>query len=624
MDQAAWDLGNPEGGTGYVYPDLAQGVLGGQGVALGVKKAIQTHPMKGPMTTQSLRGLSDAAAAPLHWRGDRRFFQDFRGAFQGLLGGSGISSAAMQEYAGFVRSLRYPPNPHQPKDRVHTGAAAIGRNLFGANPNVSGKDYNPIIPGIVTCNSCHRSATPGGQDFTGAQPTVNFDGETQLFNTAQLRGGYEKTFSHLTGFGLLHDGSIPDVEAFLSFAPPLGGAAFPALNALDRAQLAAFVKQWDTGLSPLVGVQHTAGPGSSTQALYDFLDLAELQAVPPAANVDLIAKGQVLLGAGPGLQFGLAYQFEPTTQSWMYATDQGVWVLRGQIVAAVAAGLVDVTFTCVPRGMGTRLGLDRDEDGLFDGVERAWGSSPDSPDTDRDGYDDALEVALGADPTTPDVLLAADTTAPTVGPLQAREVYVDAATLHFVTDEPATALVELGSTPGGAELGSVTTDVLVRRHDVVVTGLPGGTLVHVRVTAADRNGNTGTAQGSFTSAPPQLHVQDISLVSDGGSPLTLTAEVLVVDQAGTPVVDAPVRVLWSGDIGGALDFPVERTGATGIATFVVGPYTPQAPGDVTIGVALIGVNQVGDPFFIGNPGATPTYFYSPSANAVSYRTITVQ
>jgi hypothetical protein len=266
------------------HPDLAQGVLGGQGVALGVKKAIQTHPMKGPMTTQSLRGLSDAAAAPLHWRGDRRFFQDFRGAFQGLLGGSGISSAAMQEYAGFVRSLRYPPNPHQPKDRVHTGAAAIGRNLFGANPNVPGKDYNPIIPGIVTCNSCHRSATPGGQDFTGAQPTVNFDGETQLFNTAQLRGGYEKTFSHLTGFGLLHDGSIPDVEAFLSFAPPLGGAAFPALNALDRAQLAAFVKQWDTGLSPLVGVQHTAGPGSSTQALYDFLDLAELQAVPPAAH----------------------------------------------------------------------------------------------------------------------------------------------------------------------------------------------------------------------------------------------------------------------------------------------------------------------------------------------------
>ncbi|MHC5211286.1 MAG: hypothetical protein ACYTG2_11255 [Planctomycetota bacterium] len=623
MDQSAWDLGNPQGATGYVYPDLATGVLGDQGTQLGAKKGIQQHPMKGPMTTQSLRGLRPTGAGPLHWRGDRRFFQDFRGAFVGLLGGSGISAASMQEYASFVRSLSYPPNPYQPKDRVYSGEAAIGRNLFGANPEVPGKEYNPFIPGNVTCVSCHKAAFEGGLDFTGSQATVNFDGESQLFNTAQLRGGYEKTFSHLTGFGLLHDGSIPDVEAFLGFTPPLGGSAFPALTALDRQRLSEFTKQWDTGISPLVGAQYTAGPGSSTQDLYDFLDLAEQQAIPPAANVDLIAKGQVLAGNGPGLAFGLAFEFEPSMQSWMYATDQGGHVLRGQVVAAVGAGLIELTFTCVPRGTRTRLGLDRDEDGLYDGIERTWGSNPSSPDTDRDGYDDALEVSLGADPTVPDAALAADVTGPSVSAAQAREIYVDAATLHFVTDEPADARVELGTTPGGTDLGIVETDDLVRTHDVVLTGLPGGTEVFWTLTVADRNGNTGAAAGSFVTAPPQYHVEDISLVSDGGSPLTLTAEVLVTDQAGMPVVDIPVRVFWTGDIGGAPDFPALRTDGNGVATFVIGPYTPAGPDEVSIGVALVGSNQPADAFYIGAAGDTPSFFYAPSTNLVSYRTIAV-
>jgi YVTN family beta-propeller protein len=623
MDQSAWDLGNPEGATGYVYPDLAQGVLGAQGVQLGVKKAIQTHPMKGPMTTQSLRGLQPAEAAPLHWRGDRRFFQDFRGAFVGLLGGGGISSRAMQEYASFVRSLTYPPNPFQHRDREVHGEAAVGRDLFGANPGVPGKEYNPVIPGNVTCNDCHRATSPGGPDFTGSQPTVNFDGESQLFNSAQLRGGYEKLFSHLTGFGLLHDGSIRDVEEFLGFVPPVGGAAFPALTALDRARIAAFLRQWDTGIAPLVGVQYTAAPGSSTQALYDFLDLAEGQAVPPAGNVDLIAKGQVLAGPGPGPAFGLAFQFDPGTQSWMYATDQGGFVLRGQIVAAVGAGLVELTFTCVPPGTGTRLGLDRDEDGLYDGIERLWATNPSHPDTDRDGYDDALEVLLGSDPRLEDALLAADQTAPTVTETEAREIYVDTATLHFLTDEPATARVELGSTAGGTEFGSIETAQLVRRHDIVLDGLPGGAEVFYTVTASDKNKNAGTAEGSFRTAPAQYHVGDITLQSDGQLPLTLSAGVLVLDQAGAPVVDVPVRVFWTGDIGGALDFPATRTDGSGVASFVVGPYTPAQPGEVSLGVAQVGSNQASDAFYIGAAGDTPTFFYAAFANAVSYRTIAV-
>lgn len=623
-DAMAWDLGNPEGGMAYVYPDLSQGVLGLPGAKLATKKSIMTHPMKGPMVTQSLRGLVGGPGTPLHWRGDRRFFQDFRGAFSGLLGGTGLAPPAMQEFATFVRSLAYPPNPYQPKDRVYTGSAAAGRALFGAEPGVPGKEYNPAIPGNVTCIDCH-SVDPAQGNFTGSQATTNFDGESQLFNTAQLRGVYEKEFPHLTGTGLLHDGTIRDIPQFLDFEPP-GTAveAFPLLTALDRAQISDFVRAWDSGLSPLVGVQYTAAAGSSTQDLYDFLDLAEIQALAPLGNIDLIGKGLLHLPGGKTLGFGVRYAIHPQTRSTMYEVDNGGWVSRGNLVGSVGAGLIDITFTCVPPGMGTRLGLDRDEDGLLDAVERHSGTNAARPDTDQDGYDDRLELLLGASPTTYDATLPGDTSAPQVTGAEARDVFADTATLHVVTDEAAALHVELGTSPGRFTLGSVDDAELRRAHDVILSGLPAGIEIHWRVTARDKNGNPGTAQGSFVTTPPLYHVDDITLTADGppGGPLTLTGRILVVDHTGAPVIDIPVRALWAGDIGGVDDFPLVRTDATGVATFSVGPYTPAGPTTVTLSPAFVGhPNDVNDAFYIGSGGDDATFFYEQPSNRINYRSL---
>jgi hypothetical protein len=64
----------------------------------------------------------------------------------------------------------------------------------------------------------------------------------------------------------------------------------------------------------------------------------------------------------------------------------------------------------VPLGSGTRIGIDRDEDALLDGVETNTGiflgpsdtgSDPTLADTDGDGFDDGVEVAAGTDPTDP-------------------------------------------------------------------------------------------------------------------------------------------------------------------------------------------------------------------------------
>jgi hypothetical protein len=65
------------------------------------------HPMKGPMTTQTLRGL--AASDPLHWRGDRTNFLHFSAAFDSLLGGPMLSSQDMNVFRAFINTLAFHP-----------------------------------------------------------------------------------------------------------------------------------------------------------------------------------------------------------------------------------------------------------------------------------------------------------------------------------------------------------------------------------------------------------------------------------------------------------------------------------------------------------------------------------
>ncbi len=622
MDQLAWDLGNPQGALGYFYDDAMTGTLGFDSAKLALKTSIMTHPLKGPMTTQSLRGLDSGGAVPLHWRGDRRFLQLFRGAFEGLLGGSGISAGDMQEFSSFVRSLTWPPNPHEPKDRVYTGIAATGRDLFGMNPLVPGKEYNNAIPGNVTCIDCHKGNFTDGTDFTGSQATVNFDGEGQLFNTAQLRGTYEKEFPTLTGFGTLHDGALNGLDEFLDFVPPNGAPAFPLLTAADRDAIATFVRGWDTGLSPLVGQQFSAD-ASDYSGLYDWLDLAEGQAELSPPAVELIGKTQLLLPGGARVPVGLRFGFDPLSQEFRYQTDTGRWIPRGPIVGAITTGKMLATFTCVPPGMAVRLGIDRDEDGIPDGIERGTGTSPDSADTDRDGFADSVELLAGGNPLVGNATLPGDTTAPQFLTASALDVFTDTATLHAACDEPAMLLVELGLAAGNYTLPAVADVALRSEHDVILTDLPARTLLFWRVTATDRSGNAGIAEGSFTTEPPLYHVADITLQTSGSGPFTVTGTITVVDHAGLPVNDAPVRALWAGDLGGADFFPTQRTNAAGVATFTLGPYTPAAPTMLTLSPAYIGSTATADAFFIGFGGDTPDFFYNQSANAKNAATLTL-
>jgi hypothetical protein len=109
LDSLAWDLGDPMGS-----------VLNNPGPFTVTLGNPDFHPMKGPMTTQSLRGMANHG--PMHWRGDRTggndapsaqpdsgtfdevaAFKKFSAAFEGLLGRSGpLTDAQMQAFADIM------------------------------------------------------------------------------------------------------------------------------------------------------------------------------------------------------------------------------------------------------------------------------------------------------------------------------------------------------------------------------------------------------------------------------------------------------------------------------------------------------------------------------------------
>ena len=63
FDALAWNLGDPDGGIGINNQPQPDGIL----VLTNPQEPF--HPMKGPMTTQTLRGMSTHGG--MHWRGDR-------------------------------------------------------------------------------------------------------------------------------------------------------------------------------------------------------------------------------------------------------------------------------------------------------------------------------------------------------------------------------------------------------------------------------------------------------------------------------------------------------------------------------------------------------------------------
>jgi hypothetical protein len=271
FDSLAWDLGDPDDivtpipGPFTIDPAIIAALTGNQPTI--------HHPLKGPMTTQSLRGMANHG--PMHWRGDRTggtdatrlvilpsaqpdtgtfdeqiAFQKFNVAFPGLLGRSGpLDDGDMQAFTDFILQVTYPPNPIRSLDNSLTPAEQAGRDFYFSH-TPDGRE----IPSDAfhNCNGCHVLDPMGNAAFGVAKPgffgsdgRYSFEAETQFLKVAHLRNMYQKvgmfgmgnTFNpndqtglaqilpapyndtsfagdQVRGFGFLHDGSVDTVFRF--------------------------------------------------------------------------------------------------------------------------------------------------------------------------------------------------------------------------------------------------------------------------------------------------------------------------------------------------------------------------------------------------------------------------
>jgi DNA-binding beta-propeller fold protein YncE len=342
MDMLAWDLGDP---SGQLQTNKT--------VFQGITTTSVFHPMKGPMTTQTLRGLN--GLDPLHWRGDRTNFTHFNVAFPGLMGTSALSTADMTAYRDYINTIVYQPNPNQNLDRSYAtnfpggGDAQAGRNFFFATNYTAG----------LNCTDCHTGPPGPGSNRT-ITPAVALQ-ESQDFKVPQLREIYQKThFNNLAGtnsilgFGLTHDGTDPTLQKFLS-RPVFQNVKS---NAVVKDNLAAFVLSFDTGTAPAVGYTRTVGTNNVASAAVSN-DWSLLESQAGSNNVDLVVKGTY-----NGVRRGFLYQ--PGSLSYKADTTNQPSVTRAQLVAKIQAGDI-LTIMGVPPGSGIRLGIDRDVDGILDG-----------------------------------------------------------------------------------------------------------------------------------------------------------------------------------------------------------------------------------------------------------------
>lgn len=351
LDGLAWDLGDPTGAMQSVPPGQVDPLLTG------------FHPMKGPMTTQTLRGIGPTGL--LHWRGDRANLAAFNPAFVGLLGrASVLPDSEMTAFSDFTLALAHPPNPNQHLDRSFADAPA------GQPSALRGRLFflNTPVAGGLRCVQCH--ALPLGTNLQLVNRLALLD--PQDMKIPQLRNVYRKTGFDKTpgvrakrGFGFLHDGSNANLFEFLHF-PGFSFAPGPSGDA-QRRDVEAFLLAFDTGAAPAVGAQVTFDGGVGDAARGPRLDTLVTQAA--IGNCDLVARGRVA---------GVPRGWKLEAGTWK-PDRAGQPTLTSDQLRALAAAGSEVTVMGVPVGAGTRMALDRDRDTFLDGDELAAGSDPGNP-----------------------------------------------------------------------------------------------------------------------------------------------------------------------------------------------------------------------------------------------------
>jgi hypothetical protein len=201
----------------------------------------------------------------------------------------------------------------------------------------------------------------------------------------QLRNLYEKTGFNTTqlvntsGFGLLHDGSVDSIERFVSEPVFLvnGNQMVANLTAFMLAFSGSELPQGST--NPAVGEPPGGTSNDTHAAVGKQLTLSAPPTAPEQAWINQVIGfasankvGIVVKGRQAALARG--YAFVPGVAS--FQSDRVAQVLSPSALWGTAAVGSELTYTVVPRGSETRIGIDRDLDGTFDRDELDLGTDP--------------------------------------------------------------------------------------------------------------------------------------------------------------------------------------------------------------------------------------------------------
>jgi DNA-binding beta-propeller fold protein YncE len=402
MDDLAWDLGNPDNTVTKSTIPINFGnlitLLIGFGVSNGVSTPINGsntltdfHPMKGPFTTQTLRGINNSGA--MHWRGDRSTgiygtdpfssnlsFLNFGGAFQSLIGSlDQPSQAEMQMFADFQLQVLPPPNPVRNLDNSLNAAQQQGQNFFsGARP--SDGINNALLalvagPSSFSCNGCHTLDASNG--FFGTGGNQSFEGLTQIVKIPHLRNAYAKigmfgnpvvSFfqqadtgslgDQVRGFGFTGDGSTDTLFRFLTAAvfAPTSNSGFPQSNPdATRKDVEQYLLAFDSDLAPIVGQQVTL-TSTNSAAAGPRIDLLIQRAGAPFVSkslngavtecdlvVEVVRNGRIM-----------GFLYDPVANNFI--PDDGSSPLPDATIRAFAATPgQEVTYTAATPGSGPRI-----------------------------------------------------------------------------------------------------------------------------------------------------------------------------------------------------------------------------------------------------------------------------
>ena len=292
MDQLSWNLGNPDAPNTYnsqpfptehftrlncnnnqsVYDDgcFFAEILNGDGG----ERTLAS--MKGPMTTQTMRGMS--THGHMHWRGDRvtgyfgtqnaenmintenlderLSFKNFIVAFEGLLGMDvelkDVSAPGknpnvidlerdMDKFADFMLAVQLPPNPIRKLNNALSPSATIGQNFFAGLRRSDGMEYDYLFAPASredgkTCEGCEGCHTlDPAKGFYGTDGKAAHGGAILVTKVPSFRNLYQKIGmfglpdrngfmisptreyqgDQIRGFGFLHDGATDQLFQFL-------------------------------------------------------------------------------------------------------------------------------------------------------------------------------------------------------------------------------------------------------------------------------------------------------------------------------------------------------------------------------------------------------------------------